>query len=304
MSEVKKITINYDLEGQRLDNFLINLLKGVPKSKIYSIIRKGEIRINSGRKKPSYKLHEGDEIRIPPIKVSSKKNKFVASNIVSLIKESIIYEDEDFIAINKPEGIASHGGSGISIGIIEAVRNIGKQYRSAKLVHRLDKNTSGCQIIAKNNKFLRHCNQLIANREVEKTYLAVVHGKWNLKDGLYEINLEKNLIKGNERVVKKTEGGKKAKTGLYNLEVSKHFSLLKCNLHTGRTHQLRVQLSSLGFPIVGDQKYRIKKKEYLDTNFDVKRMYLHSQSFVIKELDINLKVETPEDFKKILKNDE
>ena len=304
MSEVKKITINYDLEGQRLDNFLINLLKGVPKSKIYSIIRKGEIRINSRRKKPSYKLYEGDEIRIPPIKVSSKKNKFVASNIVSLIKDSIIYEDEDFIAINKPEGIASHGGSGISIGIIEAVRNIGKKYRSAKLVHRLDKNTSGCQIIAKNNKFLRHCNQLIASREVEKTYLAVVHGKWNLKDGLYEINLEKNLIKGNERVVKKTEGGKKAKTGLHNLEVSKHFSLIKCNLHTGRTHQLRVQLSSLGFPIVGDRKYRIKKKEYFDTNYDVRRMYLHSQSFVIKELDINLKVETPEDFKKILKNDE
>ena len=304
MSEVKKITINYDFAGQRLDNFLINLLKGVPKSKIYSIIRKGEIRINSRRKKPSYKLYEGDEIRIPPIKVSSKKNKFVASNIVSLIKESIVYENEDFIAINKPEGIASHGGSGISIGIIEAVRNIGKQYRSAKLVHRLDKNTSGCQIIAKNNKFLRHCNQLIANREVEKTYLAVVHGKWNLKDGLYEINLEKNLIKGNERVVKKTEGGKKAKTGLHNLEVSKHFSLIKCNLHTGRTHQLRVQLSSLGFPIVGDQKYRIKKKQHLDTNFDVRRMYLHSQSFVIKELDINLKVEPPEDFKKILKNDE
>jgi len=304
MSEVKKITINYDFAGQRLDNFLINLLKGVPKSKIYSIIRKGEIRINSRRKKPSYKLYEGDEIRIPPIKVSSKKNKFVASNIVSLIKDSIIYEDEDFIAINKPEGIASHGGSGISIGIIEAVRNIGKQYRSAKLVHRLDKNTSGCQIIAKNNKFLRHCNQLIASREVEKTYIAVVHGKWNLKDGLYEINLEKNLIKGKERVVKKTEGGKKAKTGLHNLEVSKHFSLIKCNLHTGRTHQLRVQLSSLGFPIVGDQKYRIKKKEYFDTNYDVRRMYLHSQSFVIKELDINLKVEPPEDFKKILKNDE
>ena len=111
---------------------------------------------------------------------------------------------------------------------------------------------------------------MIANREVEKTYLAVVYGKWNLKDGLYEINLEKNLTKGNERVVKKTEGGKKAKTVLYNLEVSKHFSLLKCNLHTGRTHQLRVQLSSLGFPIVGDQKYRIKKKEYLDTNKSLK----------------------------------
>ena len=144
MPEVKKIFIDENISGQRLDNFLLNHLKGVPKSKIYSIIRKGEIRINSKRKKPSYKLVNGDEVRVPPIKTSKIENQFVPSKVIALLKDAIVEENEDYIAINKPEGIASHGGSGISIGVIEAIRNFGKAYREAKLVHRLDKDTSGC----------------------------------------------------------------------------------------------------------------------------------------------------------------
>ena len=141
MSEVKKVIIDKNVSGQRLDNFLLNYLKGVPKSKIYSIIRKGEIRVNSKRKKPSYKLVNGDELRVPPIKTSLRENQFVPTNIISLLKDAIVEENDDYIAINKPEGIASHGGSGISIGVIETIRNFGKAYRDAKLVHRLDKDT-------------------------------------------------------------------------------------------------------------------------------------------------------------------
>ena len=126
MPEVKKIIIDENISGQRLDNFLLNQLKGVPKSKIYSIIRKGEIRINSKRKKPSYKLVNGDEVRVPPIKISKRESQFVPTNIIALIKDSIVEENDDYIAINKPEGIASHGGSGISIGVIETIRNFGK----------------------------------------------------------------------------------------------------------------------------------------------------------------------------------
>ena len=132
MSEVKKVIIDENVSGQRLDNFLLNYLKGVPKSKIYSIIRKGEIRINSKRKKPSYKLVNGDELRVPPIKTSLRENQFVPTNIISLLKDAIVEENDDYIAINKPEGIASHGGSGISIGVIETIRNFGKSYRDAK----------------------------------------------------------------------------------------------------------------------------------------------------------------------------
>ena len=304
MPEVKKIIIDEDISGQRLDNFLLNQLKGVPKSKIYSIIRKGEIRINSKRKKPSYKLVCGDEVRVPPIKTSTKENQFIPTNIIALLRDSIVEENDDYIAINKPEGIASHGGSGISIGVIETIRNFGKAYRDAKLVHRLDKDTSGCQVIAKNNKFLRHCNKLISERKVKKTYQAIVHGNWKHKDGVYEINIEKNTLIGKERMVRISEGGKIAKTSFNVIESSKHFSHVQCELITGRTHQLRVHLSELGFSIVGDNKYGIKENKFSKDSGYKKRMYLHANSFISKDLNIHINVKSPEEFKKILKNDE
>ena len=304
MPEVKKIIINENISGQRLDNFLMNQLKGVPKSKIYSIIRKGEIRINSKRKKPSYKLIYGDELRIPPIKVSKRENQFVPSNIIALLRDSIVEENDDYIALNKPDGIASHGGSGISIGVIETIRNFGKSYRDAKLVHRLDKDTSGCQVIAKNNKFLRNCNKLISERKIKKTYQAIVHGNWSHKDGIYEINIEKNILMGKERMVKISDGGKIAKTFFKVIESSKHFSFIQCELITGRTHQLRVHLSELGFPIVGDKKYGIKENKLLKDLDYKKRMYLHANSFISKDLNIHIDVKPPKEFKKILKNDE
>ena len=304
MPEVKKIIINENISGQRLDNFLLNKLKGVPKSKVYSIIRKGEIRINSKRKKPSYKLVSGDEVRVPPIKTSSKENQFVPTNIIALLRDSIVKENEDYIALNKPEGIASHGGSGISIGVIETVRNFGKSYRDSKLVHRLDKDTSGCQVIAKNNKFLRNCNKLISERKVKKTYQAIIHGNWIHKDGMYEINIEKNTLIGKERMVRISEGGKIAKTFFKAIESSKYFSLIQCELITGRTHQLRVHLSELGFPIVGDKKYGIKENKFPKASGYKKRMYLHANSFISKDLNINLNVKPPNEFEKILKNDE
>ncbi len=304
MPEVKKIIIDENVTGQRLDNFLLNDLKGVPKSKIYSIIRKGEIRVNSKRKKPSYKLVTGDEVRIPPIKTSIRENQFVPTNIISLLKDSIVEENDDYIAINKPEGIASHGGSGISIGVIETIRNFGKAYRDAKLVHRLDKDTSGCQIIAKNNKFLRRCNKLISERKIIKTYQAIVYGNWIHNDGLYEINIKKNMLFGKERMVKISEGGKIAKTFFQAIESSSHFSLIQCELVTGRTHQLRVHLSYLGFPIVGDNKYGLKDIRLSKDSSYKKRMYLHANSFISKDLNIHLNVKSPKEFKKILKNDE
>jgi 23S rRNA pseudouridine955/2504/2580 synthase len=304
MPEVKKIIINENISGQRLDNFLLNQLKGVPKSKIYSIIRKGEIRINSKRKKPSYKLASGDEVRVPPIKTSSKVNQFVPTNVIALMKDAIVEENDDYIVLNKPEGIASHGGSGISIGVIETIRNFGKSYRDAKLVHRLDKDTSGCQVVAKNNKFLRNCNKLISERKVKKTYQAIVHGNWIHKDDIYEINIEKNMLIGKERMVKTSEGGKIAKTFFKVIESSKHFSLIQCELITGRTHQLRVHLSELGFPIVGDKKYGIKENNFPKNSGIKKRMYLHANSFISKDLNIHISVKPPKEFKKILKNDE
>ena len=252
-----KVTSEYD--GVRLDNCLISRLKGLPRTKIYSIIRKGEVRVNKSRSKPSLKLKQGDIIRIPPYIVSSGTKLYITQKDKERISESIIVKEKNYVIINKPAGVASHGGSGISAGVIEIIRELDRKYQKAQLVHRIDKDTSGCQIIAKNNKFLRLCNSLISERKVKKTYQTVVEGKWTNREGLYEIHLEKNFLKGNERVVKIDEGGKIAQTILKVLKKTDKFSLMQCELITGRTHQLRVQLSSLGHPIIGDVKYGKKK---------------------------------------------
>ena len=168
--KVQKVSVSKDYSGQRLDNFLLNYLKGIPKSKIYSIIRKGEVRVNSARKQVFYKIKENDLIRIPPLHVKKIIQVEASNSLINILKKNIIFENDDCLAINKPFGVASHGGSGISIGLIEAVRNFGKEYRDCKLVHRLDRNTSGCQLISKKQKFLRECNILIRERKVLKIY--------------------------------------------------------------------------------------------------------------------------------------
>ena len=299
--KVEYLEIEKDISGQRLDNFLITYLKGVPRSRIYSMIRKGEIRVGGSRKKAFYKISQGDKIRIPPIRVSNKKESFIPGRIIELIKNSIIHETQDYLAIDKPHGIASHGGSGVSIGIIEAIRNFGKDYRNSKLIHRLDKDTSGCQIIAKNNKFLRECNKYLRERKVKKTYRAIVFGKWK-EDGTYKTNVLKNQNKGDEYLSKEDIKGKEAISNFKALKVTNNLSLIECKLITGRTHQLRVQLSSLGFPILGDKKYGYNSLNSL--KFPIKRMFLHSSKIDIKDLNLIIECQESEEFKKMMKNDE
>ena len=189
-NKVQKIIVDNDHTGQRLDNFLLNFLKGIPKSKIYSIIRKGEVRVNSLRKKVSYKITKDDLIRIPPLNLPIRPDKVPSISLIKILQNNIIFEDNNCLVIDKPFGIGSHGGSGISIGLIEAVRNFGKEYRNCKLVHRLDKNTSGCQLISKKQKFLRTCNSLIRERKIKKKYIALVHGHWPKDRSFIENKLE------------------------------------------------------------------------------------------------------------------
>jgi 23S rRNA pseudouridine955/2504/2580 synthase len=284
-----------------LDNFLINLLKGVPKSKIYSIIRKGEVRVNSSRKQAKYKLIKADLIRVPPIRLTPSKEKFAPKDMIDLLKESIIFEDKNYIAINKPKGIASHGGSGISIGLIEAVRNFGPEYRDCKLVHRLDRSTSGCQIISKKQQFLKQCNELIRNGRANKSYIAIVKGSWPDNQKRIVSNLSKDILVSGERMVKETADGKKSITEFKIIEKSNLFTKLSCNLITGRTHQIRVHTSNFGFPIVGDDKYGDRETNKSLNKIGLDRMYLHSKSFKISELEINLESEEPKEFKKLIK---
>ena len=301
LEKVQKIEIKESHEGQRLDNFLINLLKGVPKSKIYSIIRKGEVRVNSSRKQARYNLIKADLIRVPPIRLTPSKEKFAPKDMIDLLKESIIFEDKNYIAINKPKGIASHGGSGISIGLIEAVRNFGPEYRDCKLVHRLDRSTSGCQIISKKQQFLKQCNELIRNGRANKSYIAIVKGSWPDNKKRIVSNLSKDILVSGERMVKETADGKNSITEFKIIEKSNLFTKLSCNLITGRTHQIRVHTSNFGFPIVGDDKYGDRETNKSLNKIGLDRMYLHSKSFKISELEINLESEEPKEFKKLIK---
>ena len=303
-NKVQKIIVDNDHTGQRLDNFLLNFLKGIPKSKIYSIIRKGEVRVNSLRKKASYKITKDDLIRIPPLNLPFRFDKVPSISLIKILQNNIIFEDNNCLVIDKPFGIASHGGSGISIGLIEAVRNFGKEYRNCKLVHRLDKNTSGCQLISKKQKFLRTCNSLIRERKIKKKYIALVHGQWPKDRMFMENKLEKNITISGEKMVKVSENGKNSITEFQIIEKSKFFTKLSCNLITGRTHQIRVHTSSNNFPIVGDLKYGNKEKDKKFLKHGLNRMYLHSSLIEIKDLNLKVSSKDPKEFKKMIKNSE
>ena len=239
----KQIVITENNTGQRIDNFLIRFFGKIPNSRIYQMLRKGEVRVNRGRIKPHYKLNTNDIIRIPPVYIYEEEVVQPNQNIQKTILNSIVYEDEGLVVINKPAGIVSHGGSHQSYGVIEIFRAIGDEYQSLELVHRLDKDTSGCLILAKNIPILR------------KTYKPLLSGKVTKKKNEINSPLKKNTISSGERIVTIDDKGKYASTIFFRERIFKDSTLVKIELVTGRTHQIRVHLLQLGFPIANDPCY-------------------------------------------------
>ena len=284
--------IDANSSNQRIDNFLLGKFKELPKSKIYSIIRKGEVRINGSRIKPHFKLSLGDKIRIPPLYLTKKSNKSSPENgLIEEIKGQVIYEDDEILVINKKHNLAVHGGSRVSIGLIEIVRNFGKDYRDAQLVHRLDKATSGCIIIAKNKQSTRLYNSFIRSNQIIKKYHCLIHGCWpnTLKNVKLPLKINKNE---NSKRITVSEDGKYAETNFKIIKFNEYYSLLECSLETGRTHQIRVHTSASGFPIVGDLKY-----SSMTLNGDMeKRMYLHCSSLEIVKKDLKIASKVPISF--------
>ena len=284
--------IGTNSSNQRVDNFLLGKFKDLPKSKIYSIIRKGEVRINGSRVKPHFKLSLGDKIRIPPLFLSKKSNlSSPEKGLIEEIRGQVIYEDGEILAINKKHNLAVHGGSRVSIGLIEIVRNFGKDYRDAQLVHRLDKATSGCIIVAKNKQSTRLYNSFIRSNQIIKKYHCLIHGSWPEKLDNIRLPLK---VKKNENLKKTivSEDGKYSATNFKLIKFNEYFSLLECSLETGRTHQIRVHTSASGFPIAGDLKY-----SSMTLNSDMeKRMYLHCSSLEILEKDLKITSKVPNSF--------
>ena len=276
---VKMVEIDADQAGQRIDNYLLSRLKGAPKSLIYRILRKGEVRVNKGRIKPDYRLQAGDIVRIPPVRVGeARPDNRPAERDLLRIENSIIYEDKRLFIINKPSGLAVHGGSGLSYGIIEALRTLRPDAPFLELVHRLDRETSGCLIIAKKRSALRLLHELLRNNQVDKQYLTLVKGEWKGGDRRIEAPLRKNTLRSGERMVIVSEDGKEARSLFRPLCVNARASLMQVKLDTGRTHQIRVHAVHSGHPIAGDEKYGDEAFNTSMKALGLKRLFLHAVS--------------------------
>ena len=277
--KVQFVTIDPDLEGQRIDNYLRTFLKGVPKSLIYRILRKGEVRVNKKRVKPEYKLQPNDELRIPPVRVSEPTElPSTKLNKVSSLENHILYEDDCLIVLNKPSGTAVHGGSGLSFGVIEALRALRPQQKFLELVHRLDRDTSGCLLIAKKRSALKNLHEQLRDRKVDKRYQALVDGAWSANRFKVKAPLLKNTLQSGERVVVVNEEGKPSETRFRILESFDQATLVEASPITGRTHQIRVHCLHAGHPIAADNRYGDKEFDQRTQKLGLKRLFLHAHS--------------------------
>ena len=297
---VSNYIVTSEYQGVRLDNCLIARLKGLPRTKIYSIIRKGEVRVNSSRSVPSLKLKIGDLIRIPPYRTSTIEKVFTSNSLKEKIINSIISAEKEFIIMNKPVGIACHGGSGISSGVIEIIRDVDPKYKDAQLAHRIDRDTSGCLVIALKKSFLRKLHQEIRNKQVDKYYDLVVFGSW--PEELKSVNkpISKSKSKSGEREAIIDSGGKESLTEFHIIQSNNNYSLLKAKIITGRMHQIRAHTQFEGYPIVGDKKYGDEILNERARKKGLNRMLLHANSIKFKNLGIECSTDTPKIFNSIL----
>jgi len=312
MNEISKesvtwLTIGESGDNQRIDNFLAKHLKGVPKSHIYRILRSGEIRVNSGRVDASYKLQLGDKVRVPPVRVARPATVGASRMAVAeRLAGAVIYEDDALLILNKPPGMAVHGGSGISLGVVEQLRLERPEAPFLELVHRLDRETSGVLMLAKKRGALVKLHEAMREGRMEKHYLTLVKGKWCDEKRNVKLPLQKYLTAGGERRVSVSEDGQSAHTIFRLRQAWRDFSLLEAELKTGRTHQIRVHLAHLGFPIAGDDKYGDFALNKELSKKGLKRMFLHAHRLIIEHPisgeQLHLEAPLPEDLQSFVES--
>ncbi len=274
---VRFVEVDDERAGQRLDNFLKLHLKGVPKTRIYRIIRKGEVRVNKGRVTADYRLAAGDNVRIPPVRMAEKAPApSPSAGMSGAIEQSIMYEDDALLVVNKPSGMAVHGGSGVSLGVIEALRAMRPESRFLELVHRLDRDTSGCLLIAKKRSMLKHLHVQMQSGKTEKIYQLLVTGRWPNRRQTVKAPLLKNTLRSGERIVVVHPEGKASVTHFQVLERLDGCTLVEARLETGRTHQIRVHSRHVGCPIIGDEKYGDDEVNKTMKRQGVRRLFLHA----------------------------
>jgi 23S rRNA pseudouridine955/2504/2580 synthase len=279
---VHHLSVDEDSAGQRLDNYLVRELKGVPKTRLYRAMRKGEIRVNKGRVKADYRLVAGDLVRIPPLHRPSPTTPApVPRYWAEQIAQRVIYEDERLLVINKPSGLAVHGGSGLSFGLIESLRQLRPDDRYLELVHRLDRDTSGVIMIARRPAILRELHRQLREDKIDKRYLALVAGSWPKNLRVVDAPLEKNVLKSGERMVRVAKEGKRSITEFSIVERFAQATLIEAKPVTGRTHQIRVHARHAGFPLLGDDKYSDERTNAVCKSLGLGRLFLHARSLRI-----------------------
>lgn len=297
-NKVQMLEITDEQAGQRIDNFLVTRLKGVPRTRVYRIIRKGEVRVNKGRIKADYKLKIGDVVRVPPVRVAEPEALPQAGEgLRKAVEASVLYEDDSLLVINKPHGLAVHGGSGIRLGLIETLRQIRPQAKFLELVHRLDRDTSGCVMVAKKRSMLRYLHDLLRTNGIQKHYQALVIGQWPARKSKVDAPLLKNTLKSGERIVKADASGKPALTRYQVLQKFSEYTLVQAYPVSGRTHQIRVHCQFAGHAICGDEKYAPEEENKKLRELGLKRLFLHAESleFMLPDSSQKLVVTAPLD---------
>ena len=292
---VQYLEINADQAGQRIDNFLLSRLKGVPKSRVYRLLRKGEVRVNKGRIRPEYRLIEDDVVRVPPIRVSKQSPASPGRSLRGILAESILLETEEFLVINKPFGLAVHGGSGINLGVIESLRAMREPHAYLELAHRLDRDTSGCLLIAKSRRVLKDLQDQMRQRSMDKRYITLVSGRWAKERREVNAPLLKQTVASGERIVRANSEGKPSLTRFKLLKHYANASLLEVKLETGRTHQIRVHCQLVGHPLAGDPKYGNESFNETLRHIGLKRLFLHAAelAFTSPATGERVKVQAP-----------
>lgn len=291
-------------DGQRIDNFLLRELKGIPRTHIYRLLRKGEVRVNKGRAKANRKLILGDVVRIPPVRLPTREEAGKPSqSLIKIIDKSIIYEDDLLLIISKPSGLAVHGGSGISFGVIEVLRALRPEAKFLELAHRLDRDTSGCLLVAKKRSALRILQDLQREGKVNKRYLALLKGHWRRGKEDVRVPLKKNILQSGERRVRVDPEGKDSHTIFRVRQAYSQATLVEAELKTGRTHQIRVHAAWLKSPILGDTKYGDEAANKWARPLGLKRLFLHAVYLQFPwpgRTDYEIEAPLPEDLMAVL----
>ncbi len=303
--DVQWVEVTEGQDGQRIDNFLLTRIKGAPRSLIYRLVRKGEVRVNKKRVKPDTRLAIGDLVRIPPLKLSPREAVLeVSDNLRNLLAGSVLVEGRDWLVINKPAGLAVHGGSGVKIGLIEALRQVREDLDFLELVHRLDRDTSGCLLLAKSRPALLALNTALKEQKMDKRYLALAAGRWPARRDYVAARLDRYTLANGERRVRVDPNGKVSRTRFAVREAFAKATLMEAEPVTGRTHQIRVHATHAGYPLLGDDKYASRDSQRLSASLGVTRLFLHAESLTFPEptsgRPVQIRAPLPEELQAVL----